>query len=427
MTQMDKAIPQIALVTRTRTINQGNQALSIAWRDYLAARYPGVKVRLFERAPQFLRRYTVSALAAERDPVAAFDRIAYTLLRKMPENPGADPSVCKVHLDLAQRQVVRFRGLRQALRLRSRMAALNVGSADYLNRLRHLTQSSLVVVNPAGEFHSSSTDTALLYLLETRCAQLAGCRTAVVNLSFEVMDPTVICLSNHVFSACDVVEFRDDESQERLAKHGGTHEAVVLPDGVILSAISPSNIRGGRGILIAVNGTQIEEIGFESSIRQLIARLANKEQVTLTSNEWATDQPFWNTHLRIKGVQCDGHGLDYNEYARFLAGFDVVVSSRLHTCVLGMLAGATVVPVECGTFKLTGFFNQIGMPSEPVRIGSEEWQGKLVSKIASVQANREARLMLQDEKIGAAVTRLRSGLDKAFSQDFFVDANNEPV
>lgn len=415
----------IALVTRTKTINQGNQALSIAWRDYLAVRCPQAQVRLFERAPKQLKRYTTAALAAERDPVAAFDRIAQGLLCRMPADPGPDPSVWDVCHDPAQQQVLRFRRLRQALRLRSRLAALNFGAGTYLNRLRHITHADLVVVNPAGEFQRDSRDTALNYLLETRCAQLAGCRTAFVNLSFEVADPTVIRLSDHVFSACDVVEFRDEESRAHYAKMGGQRKVAVLPDGAILSRIERPERPGGRGLALAINALQVNAYGLAAHWNKFLPELARLGPVTLTSNEWTTDQPFWRQYLEQAGVTCDGQFLDYAAYARFLAGFDVVVSSRLHTCVLGLIAGAVVVPVETGTFKLTGFFNRIGMPDEPVRTGEGDWQARLLGRVMSLQGQREARLRIQDASVAKAVATLREGLDSLFVHELLKPKNGQ--
>jgi polysaccharide pyruvyl transferase WcaK-like protein len=408
---------RIALVTRTHTINQGNQALSVAWREYLTGRYPNANVSLFERVPKYLRRYSVSVMASVYDPIAAFDEIATELLRKMPNELGLNPSARDVTLDAKRRQVVRCRRLRQKLRLRSRIASFNLGAKDYLNRLGHLTEADLVVVNPAGEFHSSSTDTALLYLLEARCAQLAGCRTAIVNLSFEVKDPIVASIADHVFSSCDFVEFRDEESREQLMKLCLACDYAVLPDAVIMSPVSPTQRIRGHGIALAINWAQILESNYIPEVRLCIKALSEQGTVTLTSNEWATDYPLWEKNFGNDEIAFEGHGLNYDEYACFLSGFDVVVSSRLHTCVLGMLAGAVVVPIECGTFKLTGFFNQIGMPREPILIGSAGWQSKLLDQLSYVRANRGARLANQEEKIDNAVARLRSGLDRAFGED----------
>lgn len=414
---MKNATPHITLITKTRTQNQGNQALSIAWRDYLSTRYPEAQVRLVERAPGYLKRYTLAALACSSDPVAAFDALARSLLSAKPKTAQKDPSKWNVEHDPTQQQVVRFKRLRQVLRLRSRLASLGVGATAYLDRLAYICSSDLVVVNPAGEFQHDATDSALSYLLETRCAQLSGRRTAFVNLSFEIANPTLISIADHVFHYCDVLEFRDIESREYFAEVGGRKTPIVLSDGAILSKVERSGESGGKGLALAINALQVNAHRLSSSWDDIVAKLRERGPITLTSNEWTTDHPFWKKYLALDGVHCEGQQLSYDAYARFLSGFDVVVTSRLHTSVLGLVAGAAVVPMETGTFKLTGFFNQIGMPDEPIRMGESGWQERLLQRIADLSENRETRIRKQDEHVFRARDALRSGLDASFNDD----------
>ena len=410
--------PRVVLITKTATQNQGNQALSIAWRDFLARCYPEANVRLVERAPSYLKRYTLNALARSRDPIAAFDALARELVARMPATASRDPSHWEVRHDYEQRQAIRFVKLRQALRLRSRLSALGAGEGEYLERLSYICGAQLVVVNPAGEFYPDATDTAYHYLLETRCAQLAGARTAFVNLSFEMKDRTLIALSDHVFAQCDLVEFRDTESVDYHAAHGGRATPVVLPDGAAMSAIGPRDgAAGGGGLALAINALQVRAHDLTEQWDDVVDRLRARGKVTLTSNEWSTDFPFWQKYLALEGVECEGRTLPYDDYARFLAGFDVVVSSRLHTCVLGMVAGAPIVPVETGTFKLTGFFNMIGMEGEPVRMDTPGWQDRLLDRIEAVSADRSARVALQDQRLAAARERFEAVLGEAFGSE----------
>ncbi|WP_374407125.1 polysaccharide pyruvyl transferase family protein [Pelagerythrobacter sp.] len=408
--------PRVVLITKTATQNQGNQALSIAWRDFLARRYPDANVRLVERAPGYLKRYTVGELKRARDPVAAFDALARKLVARMPAAPARDPSRWAVRHDHEQQQVLRFVRLRKALRLRSRVAALGLGEKDYLDRLAFICTADLVVVNPAGEFQADATDTALHYLLETRCAQLAGARTAFVNLSFELEDKMLVALSDHVFAQCDLVEFRDTESVDYLAENGGRTRPIVLPDGAAMSAIERTGGTGGGGLALAINALQVRTHGLTGQWDGIIDRLRTRHGITLTSNEWSTDFPFWQKYLELDGIECEGRTLPYDEYARHLAGFDAVVSSRLHTCVLGLIAGAPIIPVETGTFKLTGFFNAIGMDGEPIRMGDGDWEARIEARIEDVLADRDATLKRQDECLFDARSRLVDGLTAAFPE-----------
>ena len=407
--------PRIVLITKTATQNQGNQALSIAWRNFLATLYPGSDVRLVERAPAYLKRYTLARIAREADPVAAFDALARDLVSRMPAAPASDPSCWEVRHDAQQQQVIRFLKLRQALRLRSRLAGLSTGEGAYLSRLAYICQAHLVVVNPAGEFQASGLDTPLHYLLETRCAQLAGAHTAFVNLSFELADPVLTRLSDHVFRHCDLTEFRDTESLDHLRATGGTATPIILPDGAAMSEIVRPAASGGGGLALAINALQVRDHGLSDKWDAFMDRLLARGPVTLTSNEWTTDFPFWSKYLEQEEVSCEGQTLPFDKYARLLASYDVVISSRLHTCVLGLVAGVPVIPVETGTFKLSGFFNMIGMESDPVRMDAENWQDTLMQRIDAVQQDKSARLAQQDRAIGAARARLSAELAQAFS------------
>lgn len=409
--------PRIILITKTRTQNQGNQALSIAWRDFLAGQYPQASVRLLERAPSYLKRFTTAQLRAAEDPVEAFDAIARELLGKRPVHTDKDTSRWNVDHDPGQKQVLRFLNLRKALRLRSRLAALDVGAAEYHERLAYLCTADMVVVNPAGEFQRNATDTALNYLLETRCAQLSGISTAFVNLSFELADKVLIRVADHVFSRCDVVEFRDTESKAYLDEMGGVSKPLIYPDGAIMTAVERREERFGKGIALAINALQVRDNNLSTGWDGIIDDLRRAGPVTLTSNEWTTDHPFWQKYLNLDGVSCDGATWGCFDYAKSLADYDVVVSSRLHTCVLGLIAGAAVVPVETGTFKLTGFFNQIGMTKEPIRMGDEGWQDRLLTKMKAIAADPAARVAHQDIFIDAARAQWRVGIGAAFQQD----------
>jgi polysaccharide pyruvyl transferase WcaK-like protein len=407
----------IVLITKTKTQNQGNQALSIAWRDFLAAQYPQASLRLLERAPTYLKRFTVAELHVAADPVAAFDDMAHALLAKRPAKFDKDPSRWKVAHDPGQQQVLRFLKLRQALRLRSRLAAFNVGAADYHNRLAYLTGADMLVVNPAGEFSQTSTDVALHYLLETRCAQLAGVRTAFVNFSFELADKALIKVADHVFSQCDVVEYRDVESQAHMAAHGGTSTPLIYPDGALMTALDRPQTAFGGGIALAINALQLRDNDMSRHWDDIIEDLRASGPITLSSNEWSTDYPFWQKYLALDGITCDGETLDCFDYAKSLAKYDVVVSSRLHTCVLGLVAGAAIVPVETGTFKMTGFFNQIGMMNEPIRMGEDGWQARVLVKMKAVAEDPAARVAHQDKFLTAARKQWQDGIGAAFSAD----------
>ncbi|GGI75393.1 hypothetical protein GCM10007973_10310 [Polymorphobacter multimanifer] len=418
MATPNAAATDIILVTKTATQNQGNQALSIAWRDFLTERFPGHAVRPVERAPAYLKRYRARFFAKAADPVAAFDKVAHRLVAQIPRSVPRPPIDAEIRHDGRIRQVVRFRQVRRLLSLRSRLAGLGLAKRAYFQRLALFPGTALVVVNPAGEFQSDATDTAIAYLLEVRCAQLLGIPTAMVNLSFEVEDETVCRLSAFVLDQCALLEFRDSESSTRYAAAGGRAKPLVLPDAALLTPpLLPVSDPASRApMALAINGLQVHQAGLEPEWRALLVRLAEAgHHPVLTSNEWSTDEPFWKPLLADRKITAVGQSADYRAYMALLGTFDVVVSSRLHTCVLAILAGSVVVPVESGTFKLTGFFRQAGFDAQPIRLGSDGWQDAILARIAEIRNDRATALAQQTGCRDAARHQLRASLDAAFA------------
>lgn len=418
MLPLATASREILLVTKTVTQNQGNQALSIAWRDLLGECFPHHQIRPVERGPAYLKRYRVGRFSAAADPIAEFDAVARKLIAQLPSRPGTRPPIDPtIRHDDRIRQVVRFRSLRRLLSVRSRLAGLGLARRAYFDRLALFPGVALVVVNPAGEFQCDATDTAIAYLLDVRCAQLLGVPTATVNLSFEVADPTVRRLSAFVLDQCEILELRDRESRAEYEAAGGRHDPLVLPDAALLTAMPKADgVRPSTAkIALAINALQVRQAGLEQDWQQFLERLlVAGQRPVLTSNEWSTDEPFWGPLLAQHQISAVGQRADYAEYMALLGTFGIVVSSRLHTCVLALLAGSVVVPVESGTFKLTGFFRLAGFAELPVRLGSDGWQDVIIARIRYIRDNFEIALAEQNACRDAARATLRSSLLEAF-------------
>ena len=65
----------------------------------------------------------------------------------------------------------------------------------------------------------------------------------------------------------------------------------------------------------------------------------------LCSNEWFNDAPVWMARAAALGVETGGARLDPEGYSRYLHGFDAIVTGRLHSAVLAMLAGVPMLNV----------------------------------------------------------------------------------
>ena len=75
---------ELLLITRVRTLNKGNQALSTAWVSMLERAFPDTSLRVLERRPRHLLQYRLSDRAKARDELGLHPRRERTRPRTMP-------------------------------------------------------------------------------------------------------------------------------------------------------------------------------------------------------------------------------------------------------------------------------------------------------------------------------------------------------
>lgn len=416
--------PATALVTRTRMQNHGNHALSVVWQSLLSEARDNADVNLFERTPGYAKKYSVSFFQKQDDMFAAFDRIAQGFVdAARAASRAAEPVACITH-DVSVRQVVRFRRLRRWLRLRSISARLGQGRGDFLARLKAILACDTLVVNPAGEFDSNANETAISYLYDLRCAQLAGLRTACVNLTFEPRDKTVIALSRHVFDHCDLVLFRDQQSIDTYLAAGGTGNAVVVADGALLTPRpnGAGDIAAQRPLRLAMslNLMRFDDGGVASDVRRLLTMLKSRgDALFFTSNEWTSDLPFI-ARFNLEGLMVpDTQTYGFQEFMSSLTRFDAVVSNRLHTCVLAMAMRVPVVPIELDSVKIDGLYTQIGLPGETIAV-DEGWIDRVLDRIEAIRTSQSTFLDRQSTCFEAARDTLRNTILEQLRRHVFV-------
>lgn len=410
------AARSVVLVTRASTRNQGNVTLSRVWRDLLAEMFPGLEVTVLERVPAFIKRYTLAQFEKAADPIAAFDSAAQKLADAGRNVPVPDWGGDTIGLDRSAAVPIRFAGLRRKLQLRQRLAALGFFDSMRVRRQAKVASASLYVMNAAGEFLPRLTDTPIQYLLDMRAAQLLGIPTAFVNTSFEIEHPLVRRIAAHVLDKADILLFRDHASAANYRAGGGTVDAVVLPDAAMLHGSMRAPQAATGRIALSFNGpatTKANLAGHWLDLARAI-RIAGLEPVFI-SNEWFNDAMVWRAWQASDGFAAEGENLDIEDYVAFLGGFDAVVSGRLHTCVLAIEAGTPIIPVETGTFKLTGLFNQIGLVDRPEQ-PAPGWEGPLIDRLLAIVADKQGEALRQQAIVGEARDKLRADLNALFAR-----------
>jgi polysaccharide pyruvyl transferase WcaK-like protein len=387
---------EILLITRVRTVNKGNQALSVAWTDLLRRAFPGTPVRVLERRPRHLVQYTLRQLAHERDPVAAFAALVSRLARMSP-GPGSAGPVVPVRIDLDETlaKPQRFAAVRQALNLRGRAASLGAYAAPFRIRLAAMERAGLVVINPAGEFFPREPLPAYYHLLDAAVAAELGRPTAIVNHTMDITDPTLRAIIPGLYKRLAIVGFRDTKSLAAFRAFGGDLANVVVAPDLAIASVRRTTTGAAplRDVVaVTVNVPEATAHGYLAQWHDVIAGLRDRGvEVELLSNEVPLDRPFYEELRRRHGVRIVGDGLDHERYSALLGEYSVSVTSRMHTAILAMLAGTPVVPVEGSSFKITGMFQELGLDSPVVQPGTPGWVANVVERVLDVRAHRAAR------------------------------------
>lgn len=396
---------EILLITRIRTLNKGNQALSAAWLAVVEQAFPSTPIRVLERRPRHLLQYTLRRLAAEQDPYAAFIAIARKCARLAP-GPGAvggPPAKTKILLDETIAPPQRFVALRQRLNLRGRLAAIGRYRPELERRLAAMQRARLVVVNPAGEFYPREPQAALYHLFDAAIAHELGRPTAIVNHTMDITDPTLRAIIPRLYREIELIGFRDEKSVGAFKEMGGDPKNVlVTPDLALTTQLAvPATVKP-QTLAVAVNVPEAAAGKYLDRWRDAIAGLERAGfRVELVSNEWPADLPFYET-LGGKYPYV-GRGLDHDRYGELLGTYDAVVSSRMHTGVLAMCAGAPVVAVEGSSFKITGLYQELGLQRPVIRPSGSEWPAQVVDQVKQVTAQRAAA----SQDVLARVTAVR--------------------
>lgn len=399
---------KIALVTRAKTRNQGNVALSLVWRNLLAEAFPSSQIVVMERIPSYLKRYALADFERARDPIKRFEMVAEKIAartrRSAKPNLASDPIV----LDLGAPSKPGLTRLKKWANLRNRLANLGLFNRSFADRQSTVAACDLMVMNAAGEFLPGLTDTPLQYMLDLRVAQKLGLRTAFVNTSFEIQNPLVRRIALHTLDHADLILFRDEPSGDNYRAAGGKRETLTLPDAAMLfgEMCKPAAPNGRVAIAIsaALCANESEILKWRS-----LARSVQEAGFTpvFISNEWSTDVPHFGPWLEEDGFEALGANLQLEQFIEMVSGFDVMVSSRLHSCVLGIVAGTPVIPVEMGTFKIKGYFSQIGISVCPVAQGTD-WVPPLLKQVQNVAGNKIAKVTSQQALLVAARSDFRA-------------------
>lgn len=398
----------VVLVTRVRTNNKGNQALSEGWARALKEG-AGESVRMVERGHRFLTRYSLTDFDGLSDPFRRLERIAANLaiLAQLPVAPCEGFTCTRLDESISPPKG-RLRRAVASLGLGTRAAKFGLFHKSYIARMRLFARSSAVLLNPAGEITATQPDIALRYLLEALVAKEVGARVALVNHTFEFEHPILRQLVLQVYRRLDLIGFRDELSMRRYQERGGD-EAIVVPDLAFTTPAcgSRSPAKRRRVALAMHSGMPGFASQGEDWVR-LARSLSRTADVELVSNEIPTDRAALMAISTATKSALAGEGMDYRSYAKHLAGYRYVVTSRMHTGILAMTAGTPVVLVDPGGLKVRGIADMADLERPVHDPRAEGWTDAVTKECAWIDANEDIAV----RQTHAAVQRMRSKVDE---------------
>jgi O-antigen/teichoic acid export membrane protein/polysaccharide pyruvyl transferase WcaK-like protein len=416
------ARPQVLLITRLKTQNAGNEALSKELIKYAIDSLPGAQVRILDRYPRYFEQFRIKDLGSS--PVRSFDALAQSLIDRFKESdaPAAPPaSMESVQLDRSGRELTGpLRRLKRKLAVRRRLAALGVIERDDVRvAVTACATSDLLIWNPAGELHpTGNVDQALQLLLMMRIAQLEGRRTAVINHSLEVADERLKAILSHVYRQFEYVGFRDARSVAVGEELGIPKDRVYeVPDLVFLA----SRRDGGKAlpnvpelaIGFSINGLEAAA-GFDEW-DALFNGLRQLQRSFLFVSNAANHDLQWAYRLAAKyGGQVVDSQPDCQMLRDYYRRCDVVISSRLHSSILALCEGVPVVSIEPSIFKLTSIFQQMSYPIATERLQVAGWSDRVLANVKRCLSDHQslaeagrAAILAQCERIEVNLEPLR--------------------
>lgn len=412
----------ITAVTRIRTVNIGNEALSAELMRLLErkAASRGQSAVALERAPRHLAQFVRSSLS--NDPAKATKAVTGWVQRLTRITPAVTPPPAnRIELYFERGQSKGLLKFKARLQLRRWAALAGLYQTEFAQRLGVYGRSSCVVLNPAGELNPESIDPPLRMLTELLAAKKVGSRVGVINFSYEITEPHIAPLFARLFEQCDFICVRDALSLEVLADAGVSRSRLhLVPDLVFMTepefsdndtALAQSLGIDRNTVAVVVNGkTGLSKVEDWTALIERIRSIGKK--VVLLSNELSSDIAFLEELSRQSGATLIQEQYSYRQYAALLSQLSLVVSNRLHTCVLAMTAGTPVVAIEPILRKVRGALADLQYPLPVPSVREPGWVDAAWESVQIALRNRELLQQQIAHLLEGARARIVEGYDR---------------
>ncbi|MEO5967793.1 MAG: polysaccharide pyruvyl transferase family protein, partial [Ferruginibacter sp.] len=246
---------KVFLITKLKTTNIGNQALSHEIINIFKEKV-GAENLIVGGRPLNLFNFSMKEIMSSKNPEGLLDMWADQVIKKYKSEKHSykyKPEINWVSLDTLDSAVMRFEPIKKLLRpLKAKLKKYSLYNKNYEHRLNQINSSDILVYSGAGEV--GVYNVFLRQMLEIRIAQKLGKKTAAVNQSVVIEDDTFKKLLLHVYGKMDKIVVRGESSKAALIKTGiDPNIFEIAPDTAIMT--SSPNIRKQNKNLVGINFT----------------------------------------------------------------------------------------------------------------------------------------------------------------------------
>lgn len=376
---------RVFLVTKLHTTNIGNQALSHEMMN-LVAEAVGAENMIVDGRPVGLYNYDVKAILKSKEPQILLDKWADEVLRKYQSRNQNEVAfrgdVRKVKMVTAEGGNLKFEPIKQMLRpLKSQLNKYLLYNEVYRLRMDKIRSADILVYSGAGEVGDNNI--FLRQLLEIRIAQKLGKTTSVVNQSIVVKTAAFKKLLHHVYGNCFKIVVRGEVSEKLLHEVGVSNERIIVaPDTAINSRPAISTMKKK---IVGINFTPLILFDIDR-IAPIIAKLKSYgNEIVFITNEPFGDRNIGDQLKDRYNIEAIETNCDYLQYASNLSSMKYLISTRLHTIILGLSASTPAIPIEGNVFKTKELLSQLNYPISVINGYHQGWEETVIREIEKME------------------------------------------
>ncbi len=393
-TEINKALKKIFLITKLKTTNIGNEALSHEIIKLFSTELKDAIININGR-PMGLEGYLPTKLARAADPIKEFEKWTDIIVNKISKETDLpfENNNPKVQLIQSQQTIKSDKWKAYLRPLKNYLNSFYIYKKQYAVRASKLKQSNWLVYSGAGEvndgYRGNFKDAGVLLrqLIEIRVAQKLNIKTAAINQSVFVNLRLGKKLLAHVYSKMNKIVVRGESSKKLLLDIGVPENIIdIAPDSAINTKLQKQVVKTKNKIgLNFSNHVHLEG----ESVKKIIEYLRSLgKDIYYCTNEPSGDRQIIKMLQSTYNIPVLEGFKNYIEYAEQLSSLEFVISARVHTNMLTLISGTKIIPIEGSDFRLAELLEGFEYPIKITKSNQKDWHENVIAEIDNVIANK---------------------------------------